>query len=305
MTAPTLSFSVQTQTIGGTGSRLDTMDAIYTLFATKTTKWEVKNSVGTTGAYEVFNIGPKSGSALPDQRVCIGNTTSATVTMQSPDTFTTSVFLVGHAPAGGTFDGAAWADGTPPYGSAAFCGFSKWAPSVTTGAELVVYESDECFSLYLRTTANAFYGFSIGAIWACDATNSSESGRVYGYFASGTSTIVTNFNETTGQYADHAVSNNNPHCYAFRPNSSTVDTVRRSYIMRNGAVDTTLGGDNIYRPLHHETYTSNNPIGVLRETYMCYKQWKCTVTPSGSSTIAYFGFAPSTSANVCGFLYKA
>jgi hypothetical protein len=262
---PTLTWTRSAVTNITTGTMNEVLEAIKNLIAAST-HWEVVSSSTDTGAVAVafIQIGAKSGTAMPKQRISIavnGTGTIASGSMalkQSSNTTRRTVptafeLCVAYAPEGadaGTFT----VDSVTPWNTPdqRSIGYGVWGSIQSSGTDTFnvwLIESDEVLAVaFENATDNRMHGFIAGPtlIGASTASNDVDaSDRIYSLAAGNNNEFSQNYwtsqQDWLGTYAEQGGANFFWH-YAFDP--SDTDKYCQLYKMEQG--NSTTGTDSVF-----------------------------------------------------------
>lgn len=253
------------------------------------------------GVTEALYATPPGGTL--SQRVVIAGRSAAPApspTMIAPDTFLASGLMVGAQLSAGAF--TTWNSATP-FTNARWSGYTRLGNAATTYTSIAccVYETQETIWVEMLTNGTSVAIACLGALFDPETVTAAAcetDGRRYGFTTSGATALGSNFLSAAGSTTlwFQGVNAGNTHGYIWRPGSTTIDTVSRSWTSAGTATavtQTNLAGEFAGTPLFMPS--TSGWVGRLRETYwgrpVLYHQ-RIDTTPG---VIAAYGIAYSTS----------
>lgn len=308
--APTLSHKVITQSVGGTGSFSDLMEAIKLVFDSGSSDWRVISTNGSA-PYTRIEVGPASGSIPQTRVVFVGQSGAATPTMQSPETgFTTSALyglIARPSYSSGSWTAPTlsgdWTSGSTLYAGAGVIGFMQLTTADTDFQEVTLWESAETFWLQIKRASGGVYTSAWGALWEAPVSPDNEQdGRIYGVIKSvqfgdggrwlnNDNTFLANFDSSSAGFRNHA--------WALRPGTTTVVLVCKTgmYVDSDTGTDykdQSVNGNRHYTPIwFHWQFDPYWMLGRLREAFVARGQYRTKIQVGGVDYMLFVSMCPT------------
>lgn len=248
------------------------------------------------------------GADVADLRVIIaGRSTSETPTMLTPDTYATDRLLVGIVK-GITSETLVDWENASPYSGGTFSGYWRHGGATTSMQKLFIIVSDEALIISTEATSGSMPNCHIVAGAFLDphsehADACETSGRIYGMntFAGGWGTSAWS-DSTNGFFYHNTTANSGSHFGAWKPRTSTWETLYRA-LGRTiqapipGADNFKIpgGAESVCRPIYVECVSSpRQSYGRIREIFYWHDDSHAKTINKTGPTVAGYTLSGST-----------